>query len=149
MKKYRKKRQVSEFMDYRVIIIGCGPAGIFTALTLAENGIGGVILFDKGNELEKRERNSAKDVLCGWGGAGAFSDGKLNISTEVGGYLSEFLDKNDLVRLLKNTDEVFVNHGAPDRVFGNSRRARIHSNSYPSYRHGKLPACVKRHEESP
>ena len=107
-------------MDYRIIIVGCGPAGIFTALTLAENGIGGVILFDKGNELEKRERHNARDVLCGWGGAGAFSDGKLNISTEVGGYLSEFLDKNDLVRLLKNTDEVFVKHGAPDRVFGDS-----------------------------
>lgn len=107
-------------MDYRVIIIGCGPAGIFTALTLAENSIGGVILFDKGNELEKRERHSARDVLCGWGGAGAFSDGKLNISTEVGGYLSDFLDKNDLVCLLKNTDEVFVKHGAPNRVFGDS-----------------------------
>jgi len=107
-------------MDYRVIIVGCGPAGIFTALTLAENGIEGVILFDKGNELEKRERHSAKNVLCGWGGAGAFSDGKLNISTEVGGYLSDFLDKNDLIHLLKSTDEVFVKHGAPDRVFGDS-----------------------------
>ena len=107
-------------MDYHVIIVGCGPAGIFTALTLAENGIGGVILFDKGNELDKRERRSARDVLCGWGGAGAFSDGKLNISTEVGGYLSDFLDKGDLIHLLKNTDEVFVKHGAPNRVFGNS-----------------------------
>ncbi|HYA14313.1 MAG TPA: FAD-dependent oxidoreductase [Syntrophales bacterium] len=107
-------------MDYHVIIVGCGPAGIFTALTLVENGIGGVILFDKGNELEKRERYSARDVLCGWGGAGAFSDGKLNISTEVGGYLSDFLDKSDLIHLLKNTDEVFVKHGAPNRVFGDS-----------------------------
>jgi len=107
-------------MDYHVIIVGCGPAGIFTALTLAENGIGRVILFDKGNELEKRERHGARDVLCGWGGAGAFSDGKLNISTEVGGYLSDFLDKKDLIHLLKNTDEVFVKHGAPSRVFGDS-----------------------------
>ena len=76
-------------MDYQVIIIGCGPAGIFTALTLAENGVDRIILFDQGNELEKRSRHSAKDVLCGWGGAGAFSDGKLNISAEVGGYLSD------------------------------------------------------------
>jgi len=107
-------------MDYRVIIIGCGPAGIFTALTLAENGIEEVILFDQGNELEKRTRRDARDVLCGWGGAGAYSDGKLNISTEVGGYLSEFLDKNDLTHLLKNTDEIFVKYGAPDRIFGDS-----------------------------
>jgi uncharacterized FAD-dependent dehydrogenase len=107
-------------MDYNVIIIGCGPAGIFTALTLAENGIEGVILFDQGNELEKRTRRDARDVLCGWGGAGAYSDGKLNISTEVGGYLSEFLDKNDLTQLLKSTDEIFVKYGAPDRIFGDS-----------------------------
>ncbi|MCX5846485.1 MAG: FAD-dependent oxidoreductase [Deltaproteobacteria bacterium] len=107
-------------MDYNVIIIGCGPAGIFTALTLAENGIEGVILFDQGNELEKRSRRDARDVLCGWGGAGAYSDGKLNISNEVGGYLSEFLDKNDLTHLLKSTDEIFVKYGAPDRIFGDS-----------------------------
>ena len=107
-------------MDYQVIIIGCGPAGIFTALTLAENGVDRIILFDQGNELEKRSRHSAKDVLCGWGGAGAFSDGKLNISAEVGGYLSDFLEKIDLIRLLKKTDEIFVNHGAPNRIFGAS-----------------------------
>jgi len=107
-------------MDYKVIIIGCGPAGIFTALTLAENGVDRIILFDQGNELEKRSRHSAKDVLCGWGGAGAFSDGKLNISTEVGGYLLDFLEKSSLLDLLKKTDEIFVNHGAPNRIFGGS-----------------------------
>jgi len=105
-------------MDYRVIIVGCGPAGIFTALTLAENGVDRVILFDQGNELEKRSRADGRDVLCGWGGAGAFSDGKLNISTEVGGYLSDFLNKNDLIHLLNSTDQIFVNHGAPNRIFG-------------------------------
>jgi uncharacterized FAD-dependent dehydrogenase len=105
-------------MDYRVIIVGCGPAGIFTALTLAEHGVDRVILFDQGNELEKRSRHDAKDVLCGWGGAGAYSDGKLNISAEVGGYLLDFLDKNDLINILKSTDEIFVKYGAPDRIFG-------------------------------
>ncbi|MGA3208884.1 MAG: FAD-dependent oxidoreductase [Syntrophales bacterium] len=108
------------YMDYRVIIVGCGPAGIFTALTLAERGIDGVVLLDQGNDLEKRERGAVRDVLCGWGGAGAFSDGKLNISTEVGGYLSEFLDKNTLIELLHSTDRIFVKYGAPDRIFGDS-----------------------------
>ena len=107
-------------MDYRVIVVGCGPAGIFTALTLVEKGIDGVILLDQGNELEKRERHAGRDVLCGWGGAGAFSDGKLNISTDVGGYLSEFLDKNALIELLHRTDGIFVKYGAPDRIFGDS-----------------------------
>ena len=107
-------------MHYRVIIVGCGPAGIFTALTLMEMGIDGVILLDQGGDLEKRERHAVRDVLCGWGGAGAFSDGKLNISTEVGGYLSQFLDKNALIELLRKTDGVFVKYGAPDRIFGDS-----------------------------
>ena len=84
-------------MDFQVIVVGCGPAGIFTALTLVEMGVDDVILLDQGNDLEKRDRHTARDVLCGWGGAGAFSDGKLNISTDVGGYLSEFLDKNSLI----------------------------------------------------
>ncbi len=61
-----------------------------------------------------------RDVLCGWGGAGAFSDGKLNISTEVGGYLSEFLDRNSLIELLHKTDGIFVKYGAPNRIFGDS-----------------------------
>jgi uncharacterized FAD-dependent dehydrogenase len=107
-------------MDYRVIIVGCGPAGIFTALTLMEGGIDGLVLLDQGNDLERRERGAVRDVLCGWGGAGAFSDGKLNISTEVGGYLSEFLDKSALIELLHSTDGIFVKYGAPNRIFGDS-----------------------------
>jgi len=105
-------------MHYRVIIVGSGPAGIFTALTLAEAGIEGIVIFDRGNNLEQRNRCDAKDVLCGWGGAGAFSDGKLALSMEVGGYLLDFLDKESLVGLLKRTDDIFVHHGAPDRLFG-------------------------------
>jgi len=105
-------------MKYEVAIVGCGPAGIFAALTLAEHGIERIILFDQGGDLEKRRRNDPRDVLCGWGGAGAYSDGKLNLSTEVGGYLSEFLSVNDLRELLRMTDSIFVRHGAPDRIFG-------------------------------
>ncbi|MGZ6291996.1 MAG: NAD(P)/FAD-dependent oxidoreductase [Syntrophales bacterium] len=118
--KTRQEEQVFRYMDYQVIIVGCGPAGIFTALTLVEHGINGVILLDQGNDLEKRERGAVRDVLCGWGGAGAFSDGKLNISAEVGGYLSEFLDKNALIALLHSTDGIFVRYGAPNRIFGDS-----------------------------
>jgi len=105
-------------MEYQVIIVGAGPAGIFTALTLKELGIDRVILIEQGKDLGERQRSDSRDILCGWGGAGAFSDGKLTLSTEVGGHLGEFLDQKSLYQLLIKADGTFVNHGAPDRLFG-------------------------------
>ena len=105
-------------MDYQVTIIGAGPAGIFTALTLAELGVEGVLLVEKGKELRERERKNSEDMLCGWGGAGAYSDGKLTLSPEVGGLLSEFLERKALFELLKTADDRWVSHGAPSQVFG-------------------------------
>ncbi len=105
-------------MDYDVIIIGAGPAGIFTALELAQSGITSVLLLEQGKDLTARDRMDARDRLCGWGGAGAFSDGKLTISTEVGGALGEFIEEKTLHDLLIATDETYVRYGAPDRLFG-------------------------------
>ena len=105
-------------MRYEVIIIGAGPAGIFTALTLAENSVGPVLLLEQGKELSRRDRENPEEMLCGWGGAGAYSDGKLTLSPEVGGSLNEFLDSIALAELLDQTDRVYVEHGAPDRLFG-------------------------------
>jgi uncharacterized FAD-dependent dehydrogenase len=105
-------------MDFQVIIVGAGPAGIFAALTLADLGIDSVLLLEKGKDLEQRNRLKPEDMLCGWGGAGAFSDGKLMLSPELGGFLGEFLDRETLSQLLRKADEVFVAHGAPNRVFG-------------------------------
>jgi uncharacterized FAD-dependent dehydrogenase len=105
-------------MDYEVIIIGAGPAGIFTALELAQRGIAPVLLLEQGKDLQARDHSDPKDRLCGWGGAGAYSDGKLMLSTEVGGTLKEFVDEKSLYDLLTITDEIYVRHGAPDRVFG-------------------------------
>ncbi|MBW1896542.1 MAG: FAD-dependent monooxygenase [Deltaproteobacteria bacterium] len=105
-------------MDFQVIIVGAGPAGIFTALTLADLGIGSVLLLEKGKDLEQRSRLKPEDMLCGWGGAGAFSDGKLMLSPELGGFLGEFLDRETLNQLLRKADEVFVAHGASNRIFG-------------------------------
>jgi hypothetical protein len=105
-------------MPYDAIIIGAGPAGIFTALTLAEEGVENVLLLEQGKDLAGRERGRREDVLSGWGGAGAFSDGKLTLSPEVGGFLGEFLTPGGLEALLAETDARYVDHGAPTEVFG-------------------------------
>ena len=105
-------------MKYDVIVVGAGPAGIFAALTLAEYKGISVLLIEQGKELNKRRRKSGTDMLCGWGGAGAYSDGKLIISTEVGGFLGDFVSQSTLFKLLKTTDEIYVAHGAPGHVYG-------------------------------
>jgi uncharacterized FAD-dependent dehydrogenase len=105
-------------MDYEVIVVGAGPAGIFASLTLADLGIQSVLLLEQGKDLNLREHENPEDRLCGWGGAGAYSDGKLTLSTEVGGVLNQFIEERPLLDLLKATDEIYACHGAPDRIFG-------------------------------
>lgn len=103
---------------YDVIIVGAGPAGIFAALELSKvEGIKTVIL-DKGSDIENRVREVPRSLLCGWGGAGAFSDGKLTLSTEVGGQLTAYLPDEEVNRLIHYVDQIYVEFGAPKRVYG-------------------------------
>jgi uncharacterized FAD-dependent dehydrogenase len=105
---------------YRVIIVGSGPSGIFAALTLSRVGVKDIAIFERGKDIQDRERGRGMELLCGWGGAGAFSDGKLTLSPTVGGFLSDFIPQKELMNLIKEADETYLLFGAPKEVLGQS-----------------------------
>jgi uncharacterized FAD-dependent dehydrogenase len=105
---------------YRVIIVGSGPSGIFAALTLARAGVEDIAIFERGKDIQDRRRGRGMELLCGWGGAGAFSDGKLTLSPAVGGFLSDFLPEKELMHLIKEADDIYLLFGAPKEVLGQS-----------------------------
>lgn len=110
---------LGSLMEYQAIIVGAGPAGIFSALTLMEKGIDGILLLEQGKGIRERTSSPSREILCGWGGAGAYSDGKLTFSPDVGGYLGEYMSPASFRDLLSRTDGVFLRYGAPrERLFG-------------------------------
>jgi uncharacterized protein len=106
--------------QYQVAIVGAGPSSIFAALTLSKGGMKDVAIFERGKDIHERKRGRGMELLCGWGGAGAFSDGKLTLSPKVGGFLGDFIPQGQLVNLLKEADEIYLSFGAPKEVFGQS-----------------------------
>jgi uncharacterized FAD-dependent dehydrogenase len=105
---------------YQVVIVGAGPSAIFAALTLSKGGMEDMAIFERGKDIHERKRGRGMELLCGWGGAGAFSDGKLTLSPKVGGFLGDFIPQSQLVNLLRKADEIYLSFGAPKEVFGQS-----------------------------
>ncbi len=117
-------------MKYDVVIIGAGPAGIFTALEMIKKGSRKKILIvEKGSAIEKRNCPKSKTGYCvnckpychittGFSGAGAFSDGKLSLSYEVGGDLPTLIGAEKATETIKYTDGIYLEFGADKKVEG-------------------------------
>jgi uncharacterized FAD-dependent dehydrogenase len=114
--------------NYDVAIVGAGPAGIFASLELCNAGLD-VLLLDKGREIDDRvcpvQNRSGCCALCspchlvsGFGGAGAFSDGKLTLSTKVGGRLNEVVGFDQAQALIDYVDSIYLKFGAPRKIYG-------------------------------
>ena len=112
---------------YDVIIVGAGPAGLFAARELSKANKK-VLLLDKGKDINKRAcplKFGAKEcvqckpcnVVCGWGGAGAFSDGKLTLTPDFGGNMEQYCGRQNLISLIDEVDKIYLEHGASEVLF--------------------------------
>ena len=123
--------------NYDVIVVGAGPMGYFTCYELMEKSPKlKVLLIDKGNDiyhrncpiLTKKITQCPKDmygnsgckpacsITSGFGGAGAYSDGKFNITNEFGGWMDEYIDRDEVLELINYVDEINLKHGAPTEI---------------------------------
>ncbi len=145
-------------MKYDIAIVGAGPAGIFTALELVRNRANlKIVIIEKGEKVSKRHCPKDKTNVCvnckpnchittGFSGAGAFSDGKLSLSYEVGGELPELIGADNAQKLIEYTDKIYLEFGADPHIEGIEmtdeilaiRRRAIKSNL-------KLVDCPVRH----
>ena len=111
-------------MKYDVIIIGAGPGGIFTAYELMQQDVNiKIAVFEAGHALENRHcpidgdkikscvRCKSCSIMSGFGGAGAFSDGKYNITNDFGGTLYEYVGKKQATDLMKYVDAINMKYG--------------------------------------
>ena len=141
-----------------VLIIGAGPSGIFTALEMLKNGSKKkIMIVEKGLPVEKRHCPKAKTGKCvnckpdcnittGFSGAGAFSDGKLSLSCEVGGNLPDLIGHEFAQQMIEYTDGIYLSFGADKKVEGVGHDEKIKSIRLRAIQAGlKLVDCPIRH----
>ena len=141
---------------FDVVIIGAGPAGIFTALEFANLKSGmRVLIVDSGRAVGGRAcparggkpcaRCKPCSIMSGWAGAGAFSDGKLSLSEDVGGNIVDYIGREAARELIQYADSRYVRFGAPEAVYGLDDR-KVEEIRYEASRHNiKLVPCPVRH----
>ena len=114
---------------YDLIIVGAGPAGIFTALEYKKLApTKSVLLIEKGRAIEKRICPKRKTGICvhckpcnittGFAGAGAYSDGKLSLSPDVGGTLPDYIGYKKTQELIAYCDRTYLSYGADSTIYG-------------------------------
>lgn len=142
---------------YDVIIVGCGPAGIFTALEMLKKGSKKkILMIEKGQSVEHRSCPKAKlgkcvhcdpcSITTGFSGAGAFSDGKLSLSSSVGGALPELLGYGTIDELIKYADSIYLSFGADKHIEGETETDEIRKIRLRSIEAGlRLVNCPIRH----
>lgn len=121
---------MSEKNMYDVAIIGCGTSGIFAGYELIKQNPGlKIIMLEQGNDIYSRNcpivKNRVRDcvscktcdIMRGFGGAGAFSDGKYNFTTAFGGWLNDYIADEDVMKLINYVDTVNMDFGATEQVF--------------------------------
>ncbi len=122
--------------NYDVIIVGAGPSGIFCAYELMHQRPGiRILMIEKGRRIEERQCPKRKTKVCvgcqpcsittGFAGAGAFSDGKLSLSPDVGGSLPEILGYEAASALMQESDEIYLKFGADRSVYGVGKEKEI------------------------
>src|SRR6056297_359892 len=124
-------------MSYDVIIVGAGPSGIFTAFELLKKeSHKKILIIEKGSRIENRFCPKEKTNYCvhcdpychittGFSGAGAFSDGKLSLTPDVGGDLPELVGKKIIEEYIEYTDNIYLSYGADEKVEGIENKSAI------------------------
>lgn len=144
-------------MKCDVVIVGAGPAGIFTALEMIRKGTKKkIILAEKGKAIENRvcPKNKTKkcincepcNITTGFSGAGAFSDGKLSLSYEVGGDLPELMGSEYMQEMINYTDSIYLEFGADKKIEGVGQTDKVKEIRKRAIQSGlKLVDCPIRH----